>query len=476
MFFRFKAASVRQIFFCLVIITCLLLSLQQVTFPNDRRSDWLYSAKWGVFAHFLAPDKITINQWNKLVDDFDVVSLSNQLRKTGTKYFFVTVGQNSGFYSSPNSKYDKYTNSVVSKCSRRDLILDLSKALKRVGIKLLVYLPSGAPNNDYQAVTKLRWKSGPSRNYDFQLMWESIISEWSIRWGAEVSGWWFDGAKWPKAMYNFSSKPNFFSFAAAARAGNPESILAFNPGEPIINQTPAEDYTAGEINDPWSADCKGRFVGKAQYHLLSYLGSTWATGPKRFVDNEVVRITHNINKCGGVMTWDVPIESTGHIPDEYIDQLIALNQSYKDSNSNLGANGNLAFGKQAKLLNLDGTKELSVNSSKYFPRLGVDGIPSSFAMAGGEWPWTYQVDLSKISLIKRMVLTFGPGISTEFKISVSNDMHSWSTIAFEKGFRKKRYVLNFPPRKAQYVRIQSFKPDGPNQPGTQMSVSELEVY
>lgn len=45
---------------------------------------------------------------------------------------------------------------------------------------------------------------------------------------------------------------NFASLAAALRAGNPNSSVAFNPGvfPRIVSITPYEDYSAGEINDP----------------------------------------------------------------------------------------------------------------------------------------------------------------------------------------------------------------------------------
>lgn len=49
-------------------------------------------------------------------------------------------------------------------------------------------------------------------------------------------------------MYSSPDPPNFASFAAAARAGNPNAVLMFNdgagPGKPLCS---FEDLTAGEI-------------------------------------------------------------------------------------------------------------------------------------------------------------------------------------------------------------------------------------
>jgi hypothetical protein len=37
-------------------------------------------------------------------------------------------------------------------------------------------------------------------------------------------------------------------------------------------------------------------------------------------------------------------------------------------------------------------------------------------------------------------------------------------------------AVEFKPLRAQFVRVSAVRPDGPNQPGAQMGVAELEVY
>ena len=166
----------------------------------------------------------------------------------------------------------------------------------------------------------------------FQQKWESVIAEWSKRWGRRVSGWWFDGCYYPDAMYRHPDSPNFASFAAAARAGNPESLVAFNPGvlDPIITLTPEEDYTAGEINDPGKVVCRGRWVGKAQFQMLSFLGPSWCQKPPRFNADQVAAFTHSITDKEGAVTWDVPPTGVnGLIPDDFLAQLKAIGESAK---------------------------------------------------------------------------------------------------------------------------------------------------
>lgn len=306
-------------------------------------TDWFRDAKWGVFTHYLTGAETSVKDWNKRVNSFDVNALADQLSSVGTAYYFITIGQNSGHYCSPNSAYDKYVGIQPSKCSERDLIMDIYKALTPKGIKLLVYLPSGAPAADLTAAERLGWKWGYNGNWpawgtgrtgerlaEFQIKWEEIMSEWSVRWKDSVSGWWIDGCYFADEMYRHLEPPNFKSFADALKAGNPDSIVAFNPGVlvPVICHSEYEDYTAGEISDAFPV-CPGRRVNGAQYQILSYLGNSWGSGEPRFPDEFVVGYTKHVNSKDGVVTWDVPISESGVIPEAFINQLKVLGDATK---------------------------------------------------------------------------------------------------------------------------------------------------
>ncbi len=317
------------------------------------RAEWMYEAQWGVFCHYLSGIALKNHQetpenWNWVVDHFDVEALAEQLDFVKARYFVITLGQNSGYYCSPNAAYDRMVGNEPSKCSNRDLVADLADALIPRGIKLLVYLPAGAPDRDPKAMAALEWTPGkypiwshPEGGPDdgdprldaFQQKWEEIIREWSTRWGDKVLGWWFDGCYYPIAMYDHPEPPNFASFAAAARAGNPDSIVAFNPGvfDPVITLSSEEDYTAGEINEPEKLMCPGRWLNGAQFHMLSYLGPKWAGSPPRFSPQQVIEITRGILSKGGVVTWEVPIRTSGIIPPDFMEQLHALGRSLEES-------------------------------------------------------------------------------------------------------------------------------------------------
>jgi hypothetical protein len=134
-----------------------------------RRAQWMREAGFGVFMHYLAekPD-LSVKEWNRLIDDFDVEGLATQLASVKARYFFITLGQNSGHYLSPNRAYDEFAGIHPSKCSTRDLVADPPAALSKRGIRLMVYLPAGAPDRDEVAMRKLEWRNGPQPNAEVQ--------------------------------------------------------------------------------------------------------------------------------------------------------------------------------------------------------------------------------------------------------------------------------------------------------------------
>ncbi len=323
--------------------------------PATHRTDWFRDARWGVLSHYLADQAsattdsgMTVDAWNRRVDSFDVQALAEQLASVGARYYFITLGQNSGFYCSPNAAYDAIVGRQPSRCARRDLIADLHAALHPKGIRLLAYVPASAPANDPLAVEKFQWQwgyDGPTGIYygprrtgkrlaEFQVMWEAVLREWAQRWGRNLSGWWVDGCYFNDEMYAFPEPPNFQSLTAALRAGNPDAIVALNPGlqVPVICPTEHEDYTAGEIDSVFPVAMSQRrpfqrWIGTDQFHILSYLGEWWGAGQPRFPVEFVIGYTKLVNAREGVVTWDAPVQPDGRIPQPFIDQLRALQEA-----------------------------------------------------------------------------------------------------------------------------------------------------
>ncbi|MFA7345525.1 MAG: hypothetical protein WC003_14590 [Terrimicrobiaceae bacterium] len=328
---------------------------KQQTPWKRANTDWMRDARWGVMVHFLSdppsfqhPADVTADEWNKRVEGFDLPRFVRQIQDVGAGYLIFTLGQSSGFFCSPNATYDGIVGENPSRLSRRDLMGELAEALAPTGIRLIAYLPAHAPGFHPRAVEALRctppWDASlwhgsyvsaqpaDERLSDFQRNWESVIREWSLRWGRNVHGWWIDGCYYPDQMYRHTGTPNFRSFADALKTGNPESVVAFNPGVlvPIISHTEFEDYTAGEANvlvTPNKFHGFQRFIDGAQFHVLSFLGDFWCVGEPRYPDHLVVEYTRYINGFDGAVTWDVPILPDGRIPDVFSRQLSVIGRS-----------------------------------------------------------------------------------------------------------------------------------------------------
>ncbi len=330
-YYYWKAYTLKMI---TKIVLLVLISVLVLSVSGENRAKWMRDRGWGVMTHYLAHSNMTANEWNKLIDNFNVSAIASQLNAVKTGYYQITIGQNSGYYLSPNTVYDQIVGIKPSRLSTRDLVSDLYVALNKHDIKLMAYLPSGAPVGDQSAVTALEFTNGPHRNLEFQLKWEKVIAEWSKRWGEKVSGWWFDGVYWPDSMYRFRDPPNFRSFAAAARAGNPQSSIAFNQGVVyrVVPISPEADFTAGEINEPQLVTAIQNVNGTVdgtQVHFLSYLGQTWGSGKPRFTAEQVVNYTKHFWSYGAAVTWDVPIELNGTISQPFIDQLTEVAKAFK---------------------------------------------------------------------------------------------------------------------------------------------------
>lgn len=321
-------------------------------------TDWFHDRKWGLFFHYLAERDMPKEKWQEQVDGFDVEGLADQLHQCKAGYCFLTIGQITGHWCSPNETYDSIVQDP-GKCSKRDLVVDLADALEQYDIPLLVYLPSHAPSFDINAMEKLKctptwdciqWNIDPTKYKvadgvdeklsEFQRYWEAIIREWSLRWGKKVRGWWFDGCYYADKMYDTAPEtfayPNYRSFAEAARAGNYGSMVAFNEGAklPIRSSSVFEDFTAGEVHGPlpvrrdvpphWgTSDCHQRWVDGAQLHLL-ICGDR--LNLKRFGAEFITAYNHHINAQGGVVTWNTGIEKSGLIKKDEFEILLEVGE------------------------------------------------------------------------------------------------------------------------------------------------------
>jgi hypothetical protein len=243
-----------------------------------------------------------------------------------------------------------------------------------------------------------------------------------------------------------------------------------------MSYTPHEDYTCGEQNRFFDMPV-GRWLDGEQWHILSYMGTGWAQPGSQYTKRELAEYVFDVNQRGGVVSIEVTLFRDGSLDRSQTEMLKAVRHELATGKTRPPVPpGNLAYRKQAKLLSLDGSHPLDVNGGVHFPRLGVDGHLDTVALAGGEWPWTYEVDLIDTANVRRIKVTFGSGYATQFEFRLSGDGVNWQTVASTQDHDGSPYEAVLDPVPARYVRVCATKPDGPGQPGSQMSIAELEVY
>jgi hypothetical protein len=323
---------------------------------QKRRSDWMIG-KWGMMVHWIAPGPQPehgprITDLNRAVNAFNLEGFLEQFEASGADFLMFTIGQNTSYYASPNATLDRLAGS--GHCSERDLILEIAKGVQKQQKHFITYLPAEVqqPKSLHAAFA---WNSGGDQT-EFEHRYTTFIREYSERYAGAVDGWWFDGCyTWPDFPNKIRHWPLWLN---AARAGNPEAVVAFNDGafysgitRPV---TPLEDYFSGEC---WGfRDGKimvghgentsltmpsGRFVEgtECQFHVQTPIdcnGNWWhenpgSMPPPKYADEDLFPVVRNCLQTGGTVTLNVGIYQEGNISTATLSQLKRLNTSLNRS-------------------------------------------------------------------------------------------------------------------------------------------------
>ncbi len=450
--------------------------------PEHPNTDWFLKAGFGVFVHYLnglQNNRAQLHSlgeetdWDACVHQFNTDHFADAMREVGAGYVIFTIMQVTRFMIAPNDTYDRITGYKPGEaCARRDLVEDLYRSLSRRNIPLMLYFTGDGPRADPKAGPA--FGCGTPVTTDFVRKWASVVEEYGMRYGKKVVGYWTDGC-YPFIGYD---DEKLGIMARALKAGNPSRIIALNRGvDPkVMSYTRHEDFTAGEQNRFWDIPVS-RWLNGEQWHILSFLGPTWAQPGCGYTKDQLAQYVTEAHARGGVVSIDAMLYRDGLLDRSQRELLKAVREGLRARRvSRSIPPGNLAYHKPSKLLSLDGTRELVVNSGVHFAHLGVDGDPETYAQAAEEWPWTYEVYLVDVVPLRRIKVIFGPGYATQFEIRISTNGAEWTTVASQSGWDGKPFELNIPPAPAGYIRVCGIKPDGPNQPGAQMSIAELQAF
>jgi hypothetical protein len=315
-----------------------IISSQPVEYKGNPNTDWFRDAGYGIMVHYLKPAIVPDGgaaEWNAAVDSFEVGAFARQASDAGAGFVMFTLGQNSGYYCSPNTVYDRTVGvDPGTLCSTRDLPADLASALKEYGIPLILYLPSNPPQGNEMVSEKLRYsykKDSATSQYNQPIL-EAMIREWSMRYGKDVKGWWFDGLyDWNgirSTRLDMSLSHNISTHTLAAKAGNRNSIVTYNSGFGKIRaNTPYCDYTSGEKStiDEFP---EGRWVEDGvQWFLFTYLGEKWGGKGRQFETDSLVQMARRIVDNDGVLCLEVVTGVEGRILSHHLEQIKAVGRS-----------------------------------------------------------------------------------------------------------------------------------------------------
>ncbi|MDR2704918.1 MAG: alpha-L-fucosidase [Planctomycetaceae bacterium] len=464
--------------------------------PQPERTDWFLKHGYGVFVHYLNkvqnnPEHIASlrksTSWDDCVNEFNVELFAERMKETGAGYVIFTILQQQRFMIAPNETFNRLTGYKTGEaCSSRDLIEELYQELHKRNIDLMLYFTGDATNADPQGAKGLKLQFPVTE--EFVRNWSSVAAEYGNRYKDKVKGYWVDGSyEW----IGYNDKM-FKIFAEGLRAGNPDRIIAFNPGVEMKAHSIYEDYTCGEQNSFSLLPTTGRFLNGEQWHILSFLGTSpgnlaasWGQ-PGICKDTQALaEYVHHVNALGGVVSIDVLLYRDGELDRSQLETLKPLRERinalakerYAWKEGKAVPAKNIAWKKPARLFSNDNKRELPPSvGNVHAARNGNDGNRNTTAVGANDWAWTYETDLLEPIKIQRVIVHFGSGYPTEvelFAVTPAGEELSLGRFNEQKG---QSLDVSFEPKETRHIRIRSYKPNGPNQPGRQMSIAELEVY
>ena len=332
---------------------------------------WLKSTGYGLMFHYECFTNHDARAFNRAVDSFDVDQFAESVTNTGAGHVIFVIGQHWGKYCAPNSAYERLLNVEPGVwTSKRDLIMEIGRALRKRRIRLVLYMTARAPMRHYHIIKAtgdtlpsihgkpagphVNTMSHPRKvrgflrsenqapNPVFLKNWGEVCGEWSRRYGTLVSGWWFDGYKTEmRDAYTRLQEEvfNIDTWVAQVRSGNPDAELAFNAGaHPILSLCtrgricPHQTFTSGESHNFIFARDNKALTPKNYpapegviWHLLLPVSDGWGSGTRSRFDPTTLRGRIDlINAQGGAVTLDVPIEADGTIPADILKTLSKL--------------------------------------------------------------------------------------------------------------------------------------------------------
>ncbi len=343
------------------VFTAIILLAALVSGCSDpapkHRAAWMAEGSYGVMVHYLisppgdTPAAKTENL-NKIVAGFDVDHFIRQIDASRADWLIFTIGQNTSYYCSPNTYLDQR---LPGHTSTRDLPLELGRRLSSMNKRLIVYLAAETAGTAPELQQAFAWN--PPDQREFLNRYLQFVRAYSQQYGRYHSGWWFDGCY----DHIHQGKWDWSAWCDAARAGNPRAAVAFNDGAFCVGRikpvTPLQDYHAGEVHVLEAGQIRldwlsvpnlqhtpegllrvpgqapklylpdAQYVDGVQWHALVPVDSSFnaPTIPNmHYSDADLIRLLKSCKAVKGAVTFNVPVDLKGHIPEETAAQLMRI--------------------------------------------------------------------------------------------------------------------------------------------------------
>lgn len=299
---------------------------------------WMQDGPFGVMVHYVKGILPRHGQaevdFNRMVEQFDVDHFVEQIAQTGAKWLFFTLGQNTGFYCSPNA----YLESLISGCcSDRDLFGEVAGAVHAKGLRMVAYLPTEVDLQSEAIRQALAWDSSGPGKQEFQNRYQKMIECWAKCHGRCIDGWFFDGCydshdkKFMRTHDWSNTRFDPQQWTAACRAGNSDAIFTMNAGMGYPHVVlPNQDFDSGEFNDLRFLPEGPTSLGM-QSHVLTWLDCRWLHNEiqgeivsPRFDDDELFAFVEHHRRVGSAVTLNVGIYADGQLAQPTLAQLRRL--------------------------------------------------------------------------------------------------------------------------------------------------------
>jgi len=286
--------------------------------------NWFSSMKYGVMFHWTSlttPPAGPLKPFEQAVNDFNVPDFVSMVEKTGADYVIFTGCWAETYIPAPLVKWEK---EYPGHTTKRDLISEISDALKKKNIKFFLYLSTHV----YAKYSKVDTK-------EFERLNDELVSEIGARYKEKIDGYWFDG--WYQS-YQKHPGFDFEKFYNVCKIGNPNRLLALNSWlYPIVSEW--QDYWAAEVYSlgiaPENKIVKSGPGKGLQFQSLIALQGDWVHSslnskvhPNRLSSEELIKY---ISSCEGKgpVTINIEIYQDGSLGEESMATMEKIKQQLK---------------------------------------------------------------------------------------------------------------------------------------------------